>query len=319
MDWHNLLYIKCLMSDFAPAYLTLLDSGDLVDRIQKAYQLLSPCTVCAWECKIDRRAGKMGVCRTGERPRVTSYGAHMGEEDPLRGWNGSGTIFIARCNLHCQFCQNADISQTDAGECVGPEEMASMMLDLQAAGCHNINLVSPSHVVPQILAAVAIAAQAGLRLPLVYNTGGYDSLASLQLLDGVVDIYMPDMKFASAQVARYYSKIPNYPQANQAAVREMYRQVGDLQIDENGLARRGLLVRHLVMPNGLAGTAQVVRFLAEEISKYTYLNLMDQYRPAFKSRQYPRINRRITAQEYRHAVQLAMDAGLHRLDHPLVL
>lgn len=303
------------MVKFEPAYLNLLRTGELQARVQEGYARLSRCNICAWECAIDRRIGKMGVCRTGEHPRVSSYGAHMGEEDSLRGWNGSGTIFISRCNLHCQFCQNSDISQTDAGETVSPDDMARMMLELQAVGCHNINLVSPSHVVPQILAAVAIAAQAGLRLPLVYNTGGYDSLASLRLLDGVIDIYMPDMKYASAQNARYYSRIRNYPTVNQEAVREMHRQVGDLQLDEKGLAQRGLLVRHLVMPNNLAGTGQIVRFLADEVSPDTYINLMDQYQPAYKSKQYPRINRGITQEEYQHAVDMAHDAGLQRLDH----
>ena len=246
---------------------------------------------------------------------MSSYGAHMGEEDPLRGWNGSGTIFFTRCNLHCQFCQNFEISQMDTGDFTGPEDLAAILLELQGAGCHNINLVSPSHVVPQILAAVLIAAQAGLILPLVYNTGGYDSLVSLQLLDGVIDIYMPDMKYSNAQVARHYSKIPNYPQVNQAAVIEMHRQVGDLQVDGNGIAKRGLLVRHLVMPNNLAGTVEIVRFLAEEISPDTYLNLMDQYHPDFKAKQYPRINRHITIPEYQDALKLASAAGLHRLDH----
>jgi len=299
---------------FEPAYLRLLRSGELAQRVSQAYERLSQCDLCGWGCGVDRRAGKLGVCRTGERARVSSYGPHLGEEDPLRGWRGSGTIFFSRCNLRCQFCQNYDISQTDAGEEVEPQELAAMMLELQAYGCHNINLVSPSHVVPQILAAVLIAAQAGLRLPLVYNTGGYDSLTALRLLDGVIDIYMPDMKYASAQIARYYSKVPHYPEVNQAAVREMHRQVGDLQMDEHGLARRGLLVRHLILPNGLAGTAEIVRFLAEEISKNTYLNLMDQYRPAYKAAQYPKINRRITRQEYDEAVRLAHQAGLYRLD-----
>jgi putative pyruvate formate lyase activating enzyme len=257
----------------------------------------------------------MGICQTGEIARVSSYGAHMGEEDPLRGYAGSGTVFFSRCNLHCQFCQNFDISQTDAGQLTQPEEIAAMMIDLQASGCHNINLVSPSHVVPQILQAVLLAAQAGMRLPLVYNTGGYDSLPTLALLNGVVDIYMPDLKYASSQIARHYSKIPNYPQINQAAVREMHRQVGDLQIDERGIARRGLLVRHLLLPNNLAGTKEVVSFLAQEISQDTYLNLMDQYRPDFNARRFPRINRRINSAEYRAAVLLAKEAGLHRLDN----
>ena len=236
----------------------------------------------------------------------------------MRGWRGSGTIFFARCNMRCQYCQNYDISQTDTGEETEPQELAAVMLELQNAGCHNINLVSPSHVVPQILAAVQVAAQNGLRLPLVYNTGGYDSLSALQLLDGVIDIYMPDMKYASQQTARAYSRIPHYPQSNQAAVKEMHRQVGDLQVAPDGLAKRGLLVRHLVLPNGLAGTAEIVRFLADEISPDTYLNLMDQYRPAFNVRQYPnrfpRLRRPITGQEYQAALSLAQSAGLHRFD-----
>lgn len=299
---------------FEPAYTKLLASGELSERVRLAYDHMSKCDVCAWECGVDRRSGRLGICRTGEIPRLSSYGPHMGEEDPLRGWRGSGTVFFSRCNLRCQFCQNYDISQTDSGRLIDPEELAVIMLELQNSGCHNINFVSPSHVVPQILAGVLIAAEAGLRLPLVYNTGGYDSLAMLELLDGVVDIYMPDMKYASRQIARHYSKIPNYPQVNQTAVREMHRQVGDLQIDERGLARRGLLVRHLVLPHNLAGTGEIVRFLAEEISCDTYLNLMDQYRPAYNALQYPKLKRPITNQEYQDAARIARDAGLHRLD-----
>ena len=302
------------MSEFEPAYLNLLHSGKLQERLLQAEERLSHCDTCAWACGVDRHAGKLGICRTGVVARVSSYGPHMGEENPLRGLRGSGTIFFGRCNLHCQFCQNHDISQTDAGDLAPAEDIAAMMLELQAYGCHNINLVSPSHVVPHILAALLIAAQAGLRLPLVYNTGGYDSLATLKLLDGVVDIYMPDMKYASAQTARYYSKIPNYPQVNQAAVREMHRQVGDLQMDRHGVATRVLLVRHLVLPNNLAGTQEIVRFLAQEISPDTYLNIMDQYRPAFKASLYPKLNRSIKTEEYRRAVQWALEAGLHRLD-----
>jgi putative pyruvate formate lyase activating enzyme len=302
------------MLTFEPAYLKLLRSGELAQRVAQAHTMLARCCFCGWECGVDRLAGKLGICRTGESVKVSSYNPHMGEEDPLRGWRGSGTIFFTRCNLHCQFCQNHDISQTDEGDEVEPQALAATMLELQYQGCHNINLVSPSHVVPQILAAVLIAAQAGLHLPLVYNTGGYDSLECLVILDGVIDLYMPDMKYASAQIARHYSKIPNYPQVNQAAVREMHRQVGDLQLDENGLAERGLLVRHLVLPNGLAGTPEIVRFLAEQISTDTFLNLMDQYRPAFNARQFPKLNRPITFQEYQAAVEMAGAAGLHRLD-----
>jgi len=301
-----------------PAYLTLLETGELQRRVEEAYAHLAACDLCAWGCRVDRLAGKLGVCKTGPQARLASYGPHHGEEGPLRGWRGSGTIFFARCNLRCQYCQNYDISQRDAGELVKPQELATVMLELQSFGCHNINLVSPSHVVAPILAAVLIAAKAGLRLPLVYNTGGYDSPAALALLDGVVDIYMPDMKYASEQIARHYSKIPRYPQVNQAAVLEMHRQVGDLEIGSDGLARRGLLVRHLVLPNGLAGTAQIVRFLAEQVSPHTYLNLMDQYRPCWNVRQFPqqfpRLNRPLRSEEYAEAVRLAHQAGLHRLD-----
>ena len=303
---------------FEPAYLNLLPSGGLLARVEQAYEHLSQCDLCAWECKVDRRVGVLGVCRTGERARLNSYGPHMGEEDPLRGWRGSGTIFFARCNLRCQYCQNHNISQMDAGELVEPEDLAAVMLDLQDSGCHNINFVSPTHVVAPILAAVLIATKAGLRLPLVYNTGGYDSLSALHLLDGVIDIYMPDMKYASVQSAWAYSKARRYPQANQAAVEEMHRQVGDLVIDGHGLAQRGLLVRHLVLPNGLAGTKEIVRFLAEEISPNTYLNLMDQYRPEHNVRRYrtqfPKLNRPITRAEYDQAVSMAREAGLKRLD-----
>ena len=303
---------------FEPAYLSLLRSGGLQARVEQAYQRLSRCDLCAWECKVDRRAGVLGVCRTGEQARLSSYGPHLGEEDPLRGWRGSGTIFFARCNLRCQYCQNHDISQTDAGSLVEPEDLAAAMLALQESGCHNINLVSPSHVIAPILAAVLIAAQAGLRLPLVYNTGGYDALSALHLLDGVIDIYMPDMKYGSPQSAWAYSKARAYPKVNQAAVKEMHRQVGDLVLDERGLAQRGLLVRHLVLPNGLAGTSEVVRFLAQEISPDTYLNLMDQYRPEYNvsryRNQFPRLARPVTSREFTDGVKLAQAAGLHRLE-----
>jgi putative pyruvate formate lyase activating enzyme len=295
-------------------YIKLLKTGELEKRVAEAYNHLSVCDVCALECPIDRRAGGLGACKTGELAKVSSYGPHMGEEDPLRGWRGSGTIFFTRCNLRCQYCQNHTISQTDSGSEVEPKDIALMMLELQERGCHNINLVSPSHVVPQILAAVMIAAQAGLNLPLVYNTGGYDSLVMLHLLDGVIDIYMPDMKYADPKIGHRYSKIPDYPRVNQAAVKEMHRQTGDLQVDEHGIATRGLLVRHLVLPDNLAGTRQIVKFLAEEISPNTYLNLMDQYRPEFRAHHYPELNRRITSEEYLQAVQWAREAGLKRLD-----
>jgi putative pyruvate formate lyase activating enzyme len=296
------------------AYLSLLRSGELEKRAALAWEQLNACTGCGWQCGVNRLGGQLGKCKTGELARVSSYGPHLGEERPLSGWRGSGTIFFTRCNLSCQFCQNYDISQTDNGTQIDAQALAMIMLELQAYGCHNINLVSPSHVVAHILAAVALAAQAGLRLPIVYNSGGYDSLASLHLLDGVIDIYMPDMKYADEQVALRYSKIPDYPHVNQASVREMHHQVGDLKI-EKGLATRGLLVRHLVLPNRLAGTRQVVSFLAKEISLNTYLNLMDQYHPAYQASHWPELDRRLRREEYQEAVRLAQQAGLNRLDH----
>ncbi len=300
---------------FEAAYLKLYRSGELQERVAEAHRRLEKCDICARECGANRQWSAEGAgCRTGERAIVSSYAPHFGEEAPLVGRSGSGTIFFAWCNLMCQFCQNYDISQLGQGEEVEPEDLARMMLHLQAIGCHNINLVSPSHVVPQILAALLIAAQAGLRRPLVYNTGGYDSLETLKLLDGIVDIYMPDMKYADEAVARRYSKAADYPAVNQAAVKEMHRQVGDLTTDARGIALRGLLVRHLILPQELAGTRQIVRFLAEEISPNTYLNVMDQYRPCYKANDLLLLNRRITRQEYDEAVQMALDAGLTRLD-----
>jgi putative pyruvate formate lyase activating enzyme len=303
-----------MAKQFEAAYLALLRSGELKRRAAEAYARLEACDICARECGVNRRESAEGAsCRTGERAVVSSAGPHFGEEDPLVGSGGSGTIFFSWCNLRCQFCQNAEISQLGHGREVEPEDLARMMLSLQSQGCHNINFVSPSHVVPQILAGLLIAAEAGLRLPLVYNTGGYDSLRTLALLDGVVDIYMPDMKYADADAARRYSKIANYPAVNQAAVREMHRQVGDLATDERGVAQRGLLVRHLVLPEGLAGTAEVVRFLRDEISPNTYINVMAQYRPCHRAHELPPLNRRPTNEEYAEAVRLAQGAGL-RLD-----
>ncbi len=245
---------------------------------------------------------------------VSSYGPHLGEEAPLVGRNGSGTIFFSYCNLHCIFCQNYTISQLGEGSSVASETLADMMLSLQERGCHNINLVSPSHVVPYILDALDIAAAKGLHLPLVYNTGGYDAIETLKLLDGIVDIYMPDMKYSDGKTAERLSGIKDYPKINRAAVREMHRQVGDLKMDESGIAQRGLLVRHLVLPNGLAGTEEVVKFLADEISAETYLNIMSQYRPCYKAFDIPTLNRPLKDKEFNDAVNLAHQQGLYRLD-----
>jgi putative pyruvate formate lyase activating enzyme len=282
--------------------------------VADAYARLEACDICARECGVNRRLSTEGAgCHTGERAIVSSHGPHFGEETPLVGRGGSGTIFFSWCNLRCQYCQNYEISQAGMGQEVEPEDLARMMLSLQRQGCHNINFVSPSHVVPQILAGLLIAAEAGLRLPLVYNTGGFDSLKTLALLDGVVEIYMPDMKYADAGVARRYSKIRDYPAANQAAVKEMHRQAGDLATDGRGVARRGLLVRHLVLPDGLAGTAEIVRFLRDQVSPNTYINVMAQYRPCYRARELPPLDRSITNEEYAEAVRLAQEAGL-RLD-----
>lgn len=296
-----------------PSYLNL-SAVELRERASVSFARMEDCDLCARVCHINRLAGKLGVCKTGINARVSSYGPHMGEEDPLRGWKGSGTIFFSRCNLRCVFCQNHDISQTNAGMEVTAQELASIMLELQAHRCHNINLVSPSHIVPQILEALALAVEGGLRTPLVYNTGGYDALETIKLLDGIIDIYMPDMKFANGGNAKKYSRAKDYPPVNRAAVLEMYRQVGDLKMDEDGIATRGLLVRHLVLPRNLAGTNKIVQFLATDISLNTYLNLMAQYRPAYNASSYPELNRRITAKEYDAAVKIATEAGLRNLD-----
>ena len=301
--------------DFEPAYLKLVRTGELAARVESAYARLEKCDLCGHACGVNRRATTRGaVCKTGERAVVSAYHLHFGEEAPLVGRRGSGTIFFAWCNLRCQFCQNFEISQLGEGVEAPPEEIAAMMLRLQAEGCHNINFVSPSHVVAPILAATLLAARAGLRVPLVYNTGGYDSFAALALLDGVIDIYMPDVKYADAAIARNYSKIHEYPAINQAAVKEMHRQVGDLRMDARGIATRGLLVRHLILPDDLAGTRAVLRFIAAEISPHTYVNLMDQYRPCYRAEKYPPLDRRITRAEFERAVEWATELGLQRLD-----
>ncbi len=300
---------------FEAGYLALLRSGALPGRVARAGEQLKDCDLCARYCHVDRTAGIKGaVCRTGKNAVVYSFGPHHGEEDCLRGWNGSGTIFFSWCNLRCVYCQNWEISWKGQGREVSTEELAGMMLSLQEQGCHNINLVSPSHVVAQILAALEIAAVQGLRLPLVYNTSGYDSLEALALLDGVIDIYMPDMKYGDSNLARKYSRVRDYVEVNQVAVLEMHRQVGDLFIGEDGLARRGLLVRHLVLPEQIAGSEKVLRFLAEKVSRNTYINLMDQYRPCYRAEDDPDINRRINRAESDEARAAAARYGLERLD-----
>jgi putative pyruvate formate lyase activating enzyme len=299
-----------------PAYLKLAESGELARLAADAWRRLEDCDLCARYCRMNRlETIKGAVCRTGERAVVHGMGPHHGEENPLRGRNGSGTIFFSWCNLRCVYCQNWDISQKGLGREVEPEQLADMMLELQAQGCHNINFVTPSHVVAQIIAAVEIAASKGLDLPLVYNTGGYDSPEALQLLDGIIDIYMPDMKYGDSEKAHHFSHVRNYVEVNRAAVREMHRQVGDLTLDENGVALRGLLVRHLVLPENISGTDKVLAFLAEEISSETYLNLMDQYRPCYRADENPPLDRRIMSREFSQALTWAEELGLHRLDN----
>ena len=311
----NRTFSRYCSSEFEPCYLKLLGAGAFRERIRQAFRHLERCDLCARYCYVNRLVTVHGaVCRTGERAVVHSFGPHHGEEDVLRGRKGSGTIFFSWCNLRCVFCQNWEISHKGIGRAVQPKELAAMMLDLQEQGCHNINLVSPSHVVAQIVAAVEIAAREGLRLPLVYNTGGYDSIEALALLDGLIDIYMPDMKYGDSIIAREFSKVRNYVEVNRMAVKEMHRQVGDLVLDASGLAQRGLLIRHLVLPGDLAGSEEVLDFIAHEISPETYLNLMDQYRPCYRADEYPPLDRQITAAEYRAALELAKRYGLRRLD-----
>jgi len=294
------------------SYRALWNSGELGRRKDEAWERLKVCDLCAHECGVDRLAGKRGVCKSGDTVQISSYGPHFGEEDPLVGTHGSGTIFFTGCNLQCVFCQNWDISHMRLGHTVSTAELAGMMLELQEMRCHNINLVTPTHYMPHILAALVVACEDGLELPLVYNCGGYESLTALKLLDGVIDIYMPDVKYADPKVGLRFSRAKDYPKVVKAALKEMYRQVGDLLIDEDGIAWRGLLVRHLVLPEGLAGTREIVRFIAEEISPDTYINIMAQYRPEYRAREHPPLDRPVTRREYEEAVRLAKEAGLHR-------
>jgi putative pyruvate formate lyase activating enzyme len=281
--------------------------------IEQLWGLMDPCTLCPRECKVHRHDGQIGFCGIGDIPVVSSVGPHFGEERVLVGSGGSGTIFFAGCNLGCVFCQNFDISHQRNGHPVTIEQLAQSMLELQYCGCCNINFVTPTHVAPSIVAALELAHTEGLTLPTVYNTGGYDSVETLKLLEGFVDIYMPDMKYADAKVAEELSAAPDYPQINREAVKEMYRQVGDLK-NENGISTRGLLVRHLVLPENLAGSFEIIDFLAEQISSKTTINVMDQYRPCYKASSHPKINRRPTPEEIRSVRRYAIQKGLNVLD-----
>ena len=300
-----------------PPYLDLARSGVLERRAAAAQDLLGErCVVCPRGCKVDRRVDVKGLCAIGRDAVVASYFPHFGEEDCLRGRRGSGTIFFSGCNLRCVFCQNHDISWDVRGERVSPPRLAQMMLELQALGCHNINWVTPEHVVPQILEALPLAIDGGLRLPIVYNTSSYDSLDSLALMDGVVDVYMPDFKLWTREAARRYLKRPDYADVARETVKEMHRQVGDLVVDRRGMARRGLILRHLVMPGLLEETEAILRFVAEELGTGTYVNLMGQYYVSGKvgrDGQYEEIARGIHREEYERALAHAEHLGL-RLD-----
>jgi putative pyruvate formate lyase activating enzyme len=290
------------------------ETGVLKDRTEILTNALRDCSLCPRNCHADRLSGDTGTCSTGEFAVVSSYNPHFGEESPISGTRGSGTIFFTHCNLLCSFCQNFDISHEGRGQAVSARELADMMLTLQATGCHNINFVTPTHVVPQILQALIHATRDGLNIPIVYNSGGYDRVETLKFLDGIVDIYMPDFKFWNSETAADTCKAPDYPVIARDALKEMYRQVGDLRIDPQGIAEKGLLIRHLVMPEGLAETKDIMEFIAGEISPETYVNIMPQYRPCGKAWENPLLNRPIQLEEYRQALQEALNAGLNRVD-----
>ena len=299
------------LAEMLPSYLNLYRNGELARRIERAYACLEDCRLCPRECGVNRLQGKQGYCQTGAKPKVASWNVHPWEEPPISGTRGSGTIFFSHCTGRCLFCQNYPISQLGVGNEVSVERLAEMMLELQHRGCHNINLVTPTHFVPQILAALPYAIKGGLRLPLVYNTSGYETVEVLKLLEGVVDIYLPDAKYADDEIARRLSGFVRYVEANRPALKEMYRQVGEeLVLDNGGIARRGLIVRHLVLPDGLAGTPKVLRWLAENLSPRVHASLMDQYFPAHKAVGHSILGRKITSQEYEEALRAFDEAGL---------
>jgi putative pyruvate formate lyase activating enzyme len=303
--------------DFVPAYLKTFREGTLHERAEQAVKTLRSCRGCPRNCQVDRSDNQLGICQVGRHARVSSAFPHLGEEDCLRGWKGSGTIFFTGCNLRCVFCQNFDISQQPGGTELAAAELAQVMLELQAAGCHNLNFVTPSHVLPQILEALPLAIADGLRLPLVYNTSAYDSAETIQLLDAIVDIYMPDFKLWQPTHCARYLSARDYAEAARSAIAAMHTQVGELKVDEDGLALRGVLVRHLVMPGLLDDTREILRWLATECSRDTYVNLMDQYRPAHKAQTDPGfalINHRLRPSEYEQAQAHARAAGLWRLE-----
>ncbi len=296
---------------FEPAYLKVFETGELKYRIEQAYGILSSCTLCPVACKVNRLKGEKGDCGVDNKVILSSYGAHFGEEPVLVGKHGSGTVFFGGCNLKCVYCQNYEISQYRWGEIVDTNTLANVFLNIQEKGCHNLNLVSPTHIVPQILEALHKAVENGFRLPIVYNTGGYDHVRVLKLLDGIVDIYMPDTKYGDSNSGLKYSGVKNYFEVNKRNLHEMFKQVGNLEL-KNGLAVRGLLIRHLVLPNNVSRTKNVIDFIVEELSVDSYLNLMDQYYPTYKAFNFQELSRRLRREEYIDVVNYALEKGIHR-------
>ncbi|MFH0748753.1 MAG: radical SAM protein [Candidatus Bathyarchaeota archaeon] len=297
---------------FTPSYLKLYETGELEKRVRRLNKILESCELCPRKCRVNRCSGQKGYCKSGKELVISSYGLHFGEEPEITGRNGSGTLFLANCNLLCLYCQNYEISHLGQGAEISFESAADILLHLQKQGCHNINFVTPTHFTPQLVKVISIAAGKGLKLPLFWNCSGYENVETLRLLDGIVDIYKPDIKYSGCTPANKYSNAPDYFERCQEAVREMYRQVGDLQSDNRGIAQRGLLVRHLVLPSNLAGSEKVLDFLAKEISKDCYVNIMAQYRPCGKAGEYPELNRRPTLPEYVRVINYARKLGLHR-------
>jgi putative pyruvate formate lyase activating enzyme len=297
---------------FTPSYISLFENGELIQRVEHLNEFLKECRLCPRECRVNRLDGKIGVCQAGSELTVSSAFPHFGEEPPLVGSHGSGTIFLTHCNLRCIFCQNYDISHLGSGEQMTSSDLARIMLRLQEMGCHNINFVTPTHYAPQIVASLPEAIEKGLRLPIVYNCSGYESIEVIGLLEGIVDIYMPDVKYLDEKYSKRFSNAPDYPEVIKKVLKEMHRQVGDLILNSKGIAERGLLIRHLVMPEGIASSEAVLKFIAEEISVHSYVNIMDQYRPEYRAHEYPEINRRITHKEYLEAIQGAKHYHLYR-------
>lgn len=293
-----------------PAYLAAYNSARLNDLVEESFRLLESCTICPRQCKVNRLKNEKGFCKTGLKPMVCSFMPHHGEEPPISGQRGSGTIFFSHCNMHCVYCQNYEFSQIGEGKEVDFQELADFMLQLQDMGCHNINLVTPTHVMPQILKALLLAIPKGLRLPLVYNTGGYELPEIIKLLDGIVDIYLPDMRYADNDAAIKYSSAPDYTRYNQESLKEMHRQVGVAKIDQEGIIKKGLIIRHLVLPDNIAGTDKIMQFISTQLSKDTYISLMSQYLPCYKAAQFKEILRRITLKEYQDAKDTMYKWGL---------